>query len=150
MTFFLYFSLYQTLAAARMLTPSGPGGQTHWGDSASNSPSPATHSADAQLKVLIELPQSLIADWYSSMHIAVLPTSFWTYIACWTYLSIPFRYWAYSHLCFLLSQQELAAIFKKIGDKQTCTIGLYELYRITQLYPKVKTTVVYIGMLDVL
>jgi hypothetical protein len=34
-------------------------------------------------------------------------------------------------------QQELAAIFKKIGDKQTCTIGLYELYRITQLYPKV-------------
>lgn len=37
-------------------------------------------------------------------------------------------------LCVL--QQELAAIFKKIGDKQTCTIGLYELYRITQLYPK--------------
>ncbi|XP_077250058.1 protein MOR1-like isoform X3 [Tasmannia lanceolata] len=73
----------QTLAAARMLTPSGPVGQTHWGDSASNSPSPATHSTDAQLK------------------------------------------------------QELAAIFKKIGDKQTCTIGLYELYRITQLYPKV-------------
>ncbi|KAL5994649.1 Protein MICROTUBULE ORGANIZATION 1 [Asimina triloba] len=73
----------QTLAAARMLTPSGPVGQTHWGDSASNGPSPATHSADAQLK------------------------------------------------------QELAAIFKKIGDKQTCTIGLYELYRITQLYPKV-------------
>lgn len=35
-------------------------------------------------------------------------------------------------------QQELAAIFKKIGEKQTCTIGLYELYRITQLYPKVK------------
>nr|CAB3478665.1 unnamed protein product [Digitaria exilis] len=34
-------------------------------------------------------------------------------------------------------QQELAAVFKKIGDKQTCTIGLYELYRITQLYPKV-------------
>ncbi|KAL9366190.1 hypothetical protein Peur_037389 [Populus x canadensis] len=34
-------------------------------------------------------------------------------------------------------KQELAAIFKKIGDKQTCTIGLYELYRITQLYPKV-------------
>ncbi|KAF5944443.1 hypothetical protein HYC85_018520 [Camellia sinensis] len=33
--------------------------------------------------------------------------------------------------------EELAAIFKKIGDKQTCTIGLYELYRITQLYPKV-------------
>ncbi|KAK1262104.1 Protein MOR1 [Acorus gramineus] len=73
----------QTLAAARMLTPSGPVGQTHWGDSVSNNPSPATNSADAQLK------------------------------------------------------QELAAVFKKIGDKQTCTIGLYELYRITQLYPKV-------------
>ncbi|GAB4831233.1 Protein MICROTUBULE ORGANIZATION 1 [Ancistrocladus abbreviatus] len=73
----------QTLAAARMLTPTGPMGQTHWGDSAANNPSPAAHSADAQLK------------------------------------------------------QELAAIFKKIGDKQTCSIGLYELYRITQLYPKV-------------
>ncbi|CAM6101171.1 unnamed protein product [Calypogeia fissa] len=34
-------------------------------------------------------------------------------------------------------KQELAAIFKKIGDKQTSTIGLYELYRITQLYPQV-------------
>ncbi|KQK10308.1 protein MOR1 isoform X2 [Brachypodium distachyon] len=73
----------QTLAAARMLTPSGPMGQTHWGDAASNSPNPSIHSTDAQLK------------------------------------------------------QELAAVFKKIGDKQTCTIGLYELYRITQLYPKV-------------
>lgn len=73
----------ETLAAARMLTSSGPGGQTHWGDSAANNPSSGTHSADAQLK------------------------------------------------------QELAAIFKKIGEKQTCTIGLYELYRITQLYPKV-------------
>ncbi|KAL3519697.1 hypothetical protein ACH5RR_017846 [Cinchona calisaya] len=73
----------QTLAAARMLSPSGPIGQTHWGDSTANNPAPASHSADAQLK------------------------------------------------------QELAAIFKKIGDKQTCTIGLYELYRITQLYPKV-------------
>ncbi|MCL7034943.1 hypothetical protein MKW94_023873 [Papaver nudicaule] len=73
----------QTLAAARMLTPSGPVGQTHWGDSTNNSPSPAANSSDSQLK------------------------------------------------------QELAAIFKKIGDKQTCTIGLYELYRITQLYPKV-------------
>ncbi|KMT04298.1 hypothetical protein BVRB_8g183730 [Beta vulgaris subsp. vulgaris] len=73
----------QTLAAARMLTPAGPVGQTHWGDSTANNPSSATHSADAQLK------------------------------------------------------QELAAIFKKIGDKQTCSIGLYELYRITQLYPKV-------------
>lgn len=73
----------QTLAAARMLTPTGPVGQTHWGDSMANNPMPASHSADAQLK------------------------------------------------------QELAAIFKKIGDKQTCSIGLYELYRITQLYPKV-------------
>ncbi|KAK8988509.1 hypothetical protein V6N11_029896 [Hibiscus sabdariffa] len=72
----------ETLAAARMLTSTGPG-QTHWGDSGVNTPAPATNSADAQLK------------------------------------------------------QELAAIFKKIGDKQTCTIGLYELYRITQLYPKV-------------
>ncbi|KAK6149887.1 hypothetical protein DH2020_017412 [Rehmannia glutinosa] len=73
----------QTLAAARMLTPSGPVGQTHWNDSTANNPAPAAHSADAQLK------------------------------------------------------QELAAIFKKIGDKQTCSIGLYELYRITQLYPQV-------------
>ncbi|MQM08157.1 hypothetical protein Taro_041011 [Colocasia esculenta] len=73
----------QTLAAARMLTPSVPMGQTHWADSATNSPAPTAHSADAQLK------------------------------------------------------QELAAVFKKIGDKQTCSIGLYELYRITQLYPKV-------------
>jgi len=40
-------------------------------------------------------------------------------------------------------QQELAAVFKKIGDKQTCTIGLYELYRITQLYPKVLFLVLY-------
>ncbi|PIN16310.1 Microtubule-associated protein [Handroanthus impetiginosus] len=73
----------QTLAAARMLTPTGPVGQTHWSDSTANNPAPTTHSADAQLK------------------------------------------------------QELAAIFKKIGDKQTCSIGLYELYRITQLYPQV-------------
>lgn len=72
----------QTLAAARMLTPSGTISQSHWGDSASRGTS-AANSADAQLK------------------------------------------------------QELAAVFKKIGDKQTCTIGLYELYRITQLYPKV-------------
>ncbi|XP_057833318.2 protein MOR1-like isoform X1 [Cryptomeria japonica] len=34
-------------------------------------------------------------------------------------------------------KQELAAIFKKIGDKQTCSIGLYELYRITQMHPQV-------------
>ncbi|XP_023746006.1 protein MOR1 [Lactuca sativa] len=73
----------QTLVAARMLTPTGPVGQTHWGDSMANYLMPATHSADAQLK------------------------------------------------------QELSAIFKKIGDKQTCSIVLYELYRITQLYPHV-------------
>ncbi|KAG5561588.1 hypothetical protein RHGRI_004590 [Rhododendron griersonianum] len=42
----------QTLAAARMLTPSGPvGGQTHWRDSAANNPPPTNTSADAQLKV---------------------------------------------------------------------------------------------------
>nr|KAJ0191218.1 hypothetical protein LSAT_V11C800435720 [Lactuca sativa] len=40
----------QTLTAARMLTPAGPVGQTHWGDSMANYPMPATHSADAQLK----------------------------------------------------------------------------------------------------
>ncbi|KAI3466656.1 hypothetical protein Pfo_023319, partial [Paulownia fortunei] len=73
----------QTLAAARMLTPSVPVGQAHWSDSTANNPAPAMHSTDAQLK------------------------------------------------------QELAAIFKKIGDKQTCSIGLYELYHITQLYPQV-------------
>ncbi|KAG0466434.1 hypothetical protein HPP92_018014 [Vanilla planifolia] len=73
----------QTLAAARMLTPTGSIGQAHWGDAASNNNTAPAHSADAQLK------------------------------------------------------QELAAVFKKIGDKQTCTIGLFELYRITQLYPKV-------------
>ena len=41
----------QTLAAARMLTPSGPMGQTHSGDAASNTPNPSVHSTDAQLKV---------------------------------------------------------------------------------------------------
>lgn len=34
-------------------------------------------------------------------------------------------------------KQELAAIFKKIGDKQTCSVGLFELHRITQMYPQV-------------
>lgn len=34
-----------------MLTPSGPMGQTHWGDAASNTPNPSIHSTDAQLKV---------------------------------------------------------------------------------------------------
>ena len=43
----------QTLAAARMLTASGPGGQTHWGDSTANNSASGTQSADAQLKVLI-------------------------------------------------------------------------------------------------
>jgi len=42
----------------------------------------------------------------------------------------------------------LAAIFKKIGEKQTCTIGLYELYRITQLYPKVRIKGIFIGRKD--
>lgn len=74
----------QTLAAARMLTPSGAVGQGHWSEATQNgAASPVPHSNEAQLK------------------------------------------------------QELAAVFKKIGDKQTCTIGLYELYRITQLYPQV-------------
>ncbi|RZB44583.1 protein MOR1-like isoform X2 [Glycine soja] len=40
----------ETLAAARMLTASGPGGQNHWGDSATNNSASGTHSADAQLK----------------------------------------------------------------------------------------------------
>ncbi|GJT59407.1 putative reverse transcriptase domain-containing protein [Tanacetum coccineum] len=35
---------FQTLAAARMLTPTGPTGQTHWGDSMANNPMPAAHS----------------------------------------------------------------------------------------------------------
>jgi len=34
-----------------MLTASGPGGQNHWGDSATNNSASGTHSADAQLKV---------------------------------------------------------------------------------------------------
>ncbi|CAI9297078.1 unnamed protein product [Lactuca saligna] len=40
----------QTLAAARMLTPAGPVGETRWGDSMANYPMLATHSEDAQLK----------------------------------------------------------------------------------------------------
>lgn len=75
--------MLQTLAAARMLTATGPVGQTHWTDSTANNPSPPANSADVQLK------------------------------------------------------QELGAIFKKIGDKQTSTIGLYDLYHITKAYPKV-------------
>ncbi|GKB56536.1 protein MOR1, partial [Tanacetum coccineum] len=34
---------FQTLAAAKMLTPTGPTGQTHWGDSMPNNPMPAAH-----------------------------------------------------------------------------------------------------------
>lgn len=45
----------QTLAAARMLTPSGAVGQTHWSDSVANNQAPPAHSADAQLKVLLGL-----------------------------------------------------------------------------------------------
>ncbi|CAH2059231.1 unnamed protein product [Thlaspi arvense] len=73
----------ETLAAARILTATGPVGQNHWTDSTGNNPSPPANSADVQLK------------------------------------------------------QELGAIFKKIGDKQTSTIGLYDLYHITKSYPKV-------------
>ena len=45
----------QTLAAARMLTSTGPVGQTHWGDSTANNSSSGTQSADAQLKVIDSL-----------------------------------------------------------------------------------------------
>ncbi|GJV37862.1 hypothetical protein Tco_1410339, partial [Tanacetum coccineum] len=53
----------QTLAAARLLTPTRPTGQTQWGDSMGNNPMPATHSAGAQLKVksLTDTDQSLKA-----------------------------------------------------------------------------------------
>ncbi|KAG5075422.1 hypothetical protein JHK84_056653 [Glycine max] len=98
----------ETLAAARMLTASGPGGQNHWGDSATNNSASGTHSADAQLKA----GGGLVA-------VAISRVNFG--------LQMKWR----------RDGQELAAIFKKIGEKQTCTIGLYELYRITQLYPKV-------------
>ncbi|GJT66469.1 protein MOR1 [Tanacetum coccineum] len=54
---------FQTLAAAKMLTPTGPTGQTHWGDSMANNPMPATHFADVQLKVkrLTDADQSMKA-----------------------------------------------------------------------------------------
>ena len=100
-----------------MLTPSGPMGQTHWGDAASNNPNPSTHSADAQLKV--NHLQFFLATHFFQAKILM---------RCFDTLF---------YLPGLYEQQELAAVFKKIGDKQTCTIGLYELYRITQLYPKV-------------
>ena len=57
----------QTLAAARMLTPSGPMGQTHWGDTASNSPNSTTHSADAQLKVLVHFSNYKFLSLYVSL-----------------------------------------------------------------------------------
>ena len=47
----------QNLVAARMLAPSGPVGQIHQGDPCENSGSPITPSADAQLKVYIQLCQ---------------------------------------------------------------------------------------------
>ena len=47
----------QTLAVARMLAPSGPVGQSHWGDSCANSGTPTVPSADPQLKVYIQLCQ---------------------------------------------------------------------------------------------
>ncbi|KAK2448814.1 protein MOR1 [Trifolium repens] len=45
------------LAAARMLTASGPGGggPNHWSDSAANNSASVTHSGDAQLKVEAEI-----------------------------------------------------------------------------------------------
>lgn len=49
--YFISILDFQTLAAARMLTASGPGGQNHWSDSAANNSASGTHSADAQLKV---------------------------------------------------------------------------------------------------
>ena len=49
--------LIQTLEVARMLAPSGPLDQSHWGDSCANSGSPAAPSVDAQLKVYIQLYQ---------------------------------------------------------------------------------------------
>lgn len=57
----------QTLAAARMLTPSGPVGQTHWSDSTANNAPPAAHSADAQLKVYLRLL------WSSNFHFCLSP-----------------------------------------------------------------------------
>ena len=111
-----------------MLTSSGPG-QTHWGDSGSNNPAPAPNFADAQLKVFLLFLLldvcSLLKLWLSLIDVCIIET-YWFLKSI---SSIPLNY--------VFLQQELAAIFKKIGDKQTCTIGLYELYRITQLYPKV-------------
>jgi cytoskeleton-associated protein 5 len=61
MLYILYIYIYiltielQTVAAARMLTASGPGGPNHWSDSATNNSAAGTHSADAQLKVSLNI-----------------------------------------------------------------------------------------------
>lgn len=66
--------IYQTLAAARMLTPSGPVGQTHWRDSAANNPPATTNSADAQLKVLWDHIQFLISKCVVQVvHLLIIP-----------------------------------------------------------------------------
>jgi cytoskeleton-associated protein 5 len=107
-----FYTIAQTLAAARMLTPSGAVSQGHWSDSGQNgAASPVPHSNEAQLKVR-----------NAKFHLKLFAEGF-----------------TYGNFRCHLKQQELAAIFKKIGDKQTCTIGLYELYRITQLYPQVSS-----------
>ena len=49
----------QTLEMDRMMAPYGPIDQIHWGDSCANSGSPVAPSADAQLKVYIQLCQIL-------------------------------------------------------------------------------------------
>ncbi|XP_073061679.1 LOW QUALITY PROTEIN: protein MOR1-like [Primulina eburnea] len=57
-------------------------------------------------------------------------------LCCTCIVAYVFTIFQYNFL-MCVQHQELAAIFKKIGDKQTSSIGLYELYRITQLYPQV-------------
>ncbi|GJV40353.1 reverse transcriptase domain-containing protein [Tanacetum coccineum] len=52
----------QTLAVARMLTPTRPTGQTQWGDSMANNPMPAAHSLGAQLKVMSTPIISILSD----------------------------------------------------------------------------------------
>ena len=49
--------LIQTLAVARRLAPYIPVSQSHWEESFANSGSPVVPSADAQLKVYIQLCQ---------------------------------------------------------------------------------------------
>ena len=98
-----YLQTRQTLAAARMLTPSGPVGQTHWGDSGANSPSPATHSADAQLKVRRYC-------FYSSF--IVLKIIFDAVLGCYVLLSISFVVCIHiqSHFLLLLDNDSLVFI----------------------------------------